>query len=121
MTSPTEPSETSPYAEIHETESFTELRTRFRRFAFSMTGAFLLFYVSYVLLCTYAPGLVATKLVGNLNLALLLGLAQFASTFLIAWLYTRYAKSRLDPLADSLRYASLVPGHDLVVLSRGDG
>ncbi|MET9888450.1 DUF485 domain-containing protein [Streptomyces sp. NPDC006430] len=103
MSSPTELLETSQYAETGESATFAELRTRFRKFAFTMTGAFLLFYVAYVLLCTYAPHVVATKLMGNVNVALLLGVAQFASTFLIAWLYTRYAKSRLDPLADSLR------------------
>ncbi len=32
-----------------------------------------------------------TKLVGNINVALVFGLLQFVSTFLIAWLYSRYA------------------------------
>ncbi|MGW7369739.1 DUF485 domain-containing protein [Streptomyces sp. NPDC054841] len=119
MSSPPELLETSQYMEIRETGTFAELRSRFRKFAFTMTGAFLLFYVSYVLLCTYAPDLVATKLVGNVNVALLLGVAQFASTFLIAWLYTRYAKSRLDPLADSLRFAAH-PAVDAAAPARGD-
>ncbi|MFI2352512.1 DUF485 domain-containing protein [Streptomyces sp. NPDC019443] len=119
MSSPTEPLEKPQYADIRGTESFAELRSRFRRFSFSMTGAFLLFYVSYVVLCTYAPHLVATKVVGNVNVALLLGLAQFASTFLIAGLYTRYAKTRLDPIADSLRFA-VQPAIDPLAPARGE-
>jgi uncharacterized membrane protein (DUF485 family) len=41
--------------------------------------------------------------------ALVFGLLQFVSTFLIAWLYSRYASRRLDPLAEQLR--GRVEGH----------
>ena len=44
-----------------------------------------------------------TKVVGNINVALVFGLLQFVSTFLIAWLYARYADRKLDPLADRIR------------------
>jgi uncharacterized membrane protein (DUF485 family) len=43
------------------------------------------------------------KIVGNINVALLFGLLQFVSTFLIAWLYSRYAAQKLDPIADKIR------------------
>ena len=43
----------------------------------------------------------STRLVGNINVALIFGLLQFVSTFLIAWLYSRYADRELDPLADA--------------------
>ena len=36
-------------------------------------------------------------------MALIFGLLQFVSTFLIAWLYSRYADQKLDPLADKIR------------------
>jgi uncharacterized membrane protein (DUF485 family) len=44
----------------------------------------------------------STKVVGNINIALIFGLLQFVSTFLIAWLYSRHANSSLDPLAARL-------------------
>ena len=37
------------------------------------------------------------------SMALVFGLLQFVSTFLIAWLYVRYADRRLDPLAAQLK------------------
>ncbi len=43
------------------------------------------------------------KVVGNINVALIFGLLQFVSTFLIAWLYSRYADRNLDPVADRIR------------------
>jgi uncharacterized membrane protein (DUF485 family) len=74
-----------------------------------MTAAFFLWYALYVLLSAYARGFMGTKIVGNINVALVFGLLQFASTFIIAWLYARYADRRLDPAAASLR-ARLEPG-----------
>ena len=40
---------------------------------------------------------------GNLTVGLLLGLGQFASTFIITGLYVWHANKRVDPLARKLR------------------
>ena len=45
----------------------------------------------------------ATKVVGNINVAFVLGLAQFLTTFLIAWWYSRHAAARLDPKAEAIK------------------
>lgn len=82
---------------------FVDLRRRFRVFVFPMTAAFLAWYLLYVVLSGYARDLMDTKVVGNINLALVFGVMQFASTFLIAWLYSRYASSRLDASAEELK------------------
>jgi len=44
-----------------------------------------------------------TKLFGNINVALVLGLAQFLTTFLIAWWYSRHAATKLDPKAEAIK------------------
>ncbi|RIQ29169.1 DUF485 domain-containing protein [Jiangella rhizosphaerae] len=82
---------------------FAELRRRFRNFAFPMTAAFLAWYLLYVLLSTYAVDFMSQRVVGNINVGLLFGLGQFASTFLITWLYIRHADRKLDPLATQIR------------------
>jgi uncharacterized membrane protein (DUF485 family) len=91
------------WTDVQSSPEFVELRRRLRAFVFPMTAAFLAWYLLYVLLATYARGFMGTKLVGNINVGLVLGLGQFASTFLITWLYVRYANSKLDPLAEKLR------------------
>ena len=48
-----------------------------------------------------------TKVVGNINVALVFGLLQFVTTFLIAWLYARFADRQLDPLADEINGPTL--------------
>ncbi|MCF3131064.1 DUF485 domain-containing protein [Streptomyces olivochromogenes] len=84
---------------LYDLGEFTDLRHRHRRLVGTMTAAFLSFYLGYVLLCTFAPDVIAFKVAGNVNFALVLGLAQFGSTFLIAWLYNRAADRRMSPLA----------------------
>lgn len=90
------------YDELHASAEFVELRRRYRSFVFPATVAFLSWYLLYVVLSNWAGGFMSTKLVGNINVALVFGLLQFATTFLLAWIYSRYSTSRLDPLARQL-------------------
>jgi uncharacterized membrane protein (DUF485 family) len=100
------------YLEVQQSEDFARLRRTVRSFVFPMTVAFFLWYALYVLLSAYARGFMGVKLVGNINVALLFGLLQFVTTFLIAWYYSRYAAQRIDPLADQIRdeLEALSPG-----------
>jgi uncharacterized membrane protein (DUF485 family) len=90
------------YEELSATDDFKELRTRYRAFAIPWTVAFLVWYLLYVILSIFATDFMSIRLVGNINVALVFGLLQFASTFLIAWLYSRHAGRALDPLARRL-------------------
>jgi uncharacterized membrane protein (DUF485 family) len=93
----------SRYVEVARSEEFGQLRKALRSFVFPMTAAFFLWYALYVLLSAYARDFMGTKVFGNINVALIFGLLQFASTFIIAWLYSRYADRKIDPLATRLR------------------
>lgn len=90
------------YQRIHASDDFRTLRGRFRTFAFAWTVAFMAWYLLYVILSSFAVDFMSTKVTGNINIALVFGLLQFASTFLIAFLYSRYAARRLDPLSSRL-------------------
>ena len=105
MTSPTERRMLTPeeYREAQASPEFQQLKKRFRAFAFPMTVAFLAWYLLYVLLSTYAHDLMSTKVFGNVNIGLLLGLGQFVTTFLITQLYVRHAGRSTDPIADDMR------------------
>jgi uncharacterized membrane protein (DUF485 family) len=56
-----------------------------------------------VLLASYAPGFMAIKVFGNINVGLIIGLLQFVSTFAITTIYVRYADKHLDPAAEKIR------------------
>lgn len=91
------------FTRVQQSEEFDELRRRFRNFAFPMTAAFLVWYFAYVLASVYARGFMATPVIGNINLGVLLGLMQFVTTFLITWLYIRHMNASIDPIASKLR------------------
>lgn len=90
------------YDELHARPEFTELRRLYRGFVFPATVAFLTWYLLYVVMSNWAHDFMSTKVVGNINVALVFGLLQFATTFLLAWLYSRFSTARLDPLAKSI-------------------
>lgn len=90
------------YDRLHEMPEFTELRRRYRGFVFPATVAFLAWYLLYVLMSMWASDFMNTKVIGNLNVALLFGLLQFITTFALAWVYARFSNAQLDPLAREL-------------------
>jgi uncharacterized membrane protein (DUF485 family) len=91
------------YEQVQASPRFQELRKKFRSWTFPMTIAFLAWYLLYVLLSGFARDFMAAKVLGNINVAMIFGLLQFVSTFLIAWAYSRHAAAKLDPLAEELR------------------
>jgi uncharacterized membrane protein (DUF485 family) len=91
------------YEELHRTSEFQDLRRRYRSFAIPWTIVFLSWYLLYVIASGWAHDFMSTKVVGNINIALIFGLLQFVSTFGIAWLYSRHATNELDPLAATLQ------------------
>lgn len=91
------------YARIYEDPEFKELRKRYSAFVVPMTIAFLVWYFLYVVCSNWAADFMSTKVVGNINIALVFGILQFVTTFLIAYLYARHARTKLDPIADKLR------------------
>lgn len=90
------------YVELHESDDFVELRRRFRNFVIPATITFMAWYLLYVIMSNWAGGFMNTQVIGNINVALIFGLLQFASTFLIALLYGRYMNKNADPLARKL-------------------
>ena len=94
---------TTDWEAVQAEPDFQDLRHRLRSFVFPVAGLFLVWYLLYVLLATYAPAFMAIKLFGQINVGLVFGLLQFISTFAITALYVRFANNRLDPLAEKLR------------------
>jgi uncharacterized membrane protein (DUF485 family) len=80
------------------------MRQRYRGFVFPVTAAFVSWYLLYVVLATTAPGLMGRQVVGQVNLAMVAGLAQFATTFLLTWAYVWHASAHRDRAALDLRW-----------------
>ena len=98
------------FEQVQSTARFQELRKRHRSFVFPMAVAFLLWYFAYVLLADYAVEFMSTKVWGNINVGLILGLLQFVSTFAITGWYVSYSNRKLDPIAAEIRHE--IEGHE---------
>ncbi|WP_203913405.1 DUF485 domain-containing protein [Rhizocola hellebori] len=91
------------FLEVQRSPEFQALRKALRGFVFPMTAAFFLWYLLYVVLSAYARDFMDVKVFGNINVALIFGLLQFVTTFLIAWWYSRFAGKTLDPQGEALK------------------
>jgi uncharacterized membrane protein (DUF485 family) len=91
------------FVAVQASPEFQELRSRLRRFVFPMTAVFLLWYFVYVLLGAFAHDFMATKVWGDINVGIVIGLGQFVTTFLITFIYVRFANRELDPRAEAIR------------------
>src|SRR5687768_13722150 len=78
------------YDRLQATDEFRELKKRYIGFVLPATIAFLAWYLLYVVMSNWATGFMSTQVVGNINIALVFGILQFVTTFLITWLYSRH-------------------------------
>lgn len=91
------------YQRISRSDDFVELKKNYVGFAFPMTVAFMVWYLLFVVMSNWASDFMSTQLFGNINIALVFGLLQFVTTFGIAFLYSRHAATKLDPIAGRLQ------------------
>jgi len=91
------------FIEMQQSPQFQELRSRLLRFVLPISAFFLIWYAVYVLLGAFAHDFMATKVIGEINLGVILGLLQFVTTFVITWAYVRFANRELDPRAEAIR------------------
>jgi uncharacterized membrane protein (DUF485 family) len=80
-----------------------ELEHRHTRFVWPITVFFLAYYLALPILAGTAPDLMGTKLFGEFTFGYLFALSEFLMAFVVAWVYSRWAASRMDPLASDLR------------------
>jgi uncharacterized membrane protein (DUF485 family) len=95
--------EARAYEVVYEAKDFQELKRRYKNFVVPWTAAFMIWYLAYVACNNWARGFMSHRIGGtHINVALVFGLLQFVSTFVIAAVYGRFANRKLDPLASGL-------------------
>lgn len=93
----------SDFQAVQRSDQFQTLRRTQRSFVFPLTVVFLIWYLAFVIVAAFAPEFMAIQVFGNINLGIILGLAQFVTTFIITGAYVSYANRKIDPLATDLR------------------
>ena len=76
--------------------AFRALAYRQRRFALVLTLAMIVLYFGFILLIAYNKPLLARKLAPGLSLGILLGAAVIVCSWLLTWVYVRWANTHYD-------------------------
>ncbi|MDR3361185.1 MAG: DUF485 domain-containing protein [Bifidobacteriaceae bacterium] len=91
------------YVAIEDSPQFGRLRRTHRMFVIPAVTAGLIWYVAYVVLASWATDFMSAKVIGNVNWAVVIGLAQIVTTFAATLIYVWFADKKLDPEAKQIR------------------
>lgn len=95
------PSDQTDFHRVAAMPEFRELLAAKVRFVIPATIFFVVYYFALLILVGYFPTLMATPVLGPVNLAYLFALSQFLVAWLLAWLYLRVA-AKWDAQAKAL-------------------
>ena len=66
------------------------------RVAIALTVAMIALYFGFILLIAYAPSLLARRLLPGLSLGILLGALVIVASWVLTWVYVRWANTHYD-------------------------
>jgi uncharacterized membrane protein (DUF485 family) len=72
------------------------------RVALSLTAAMVLLYFGFILLVAYGRHVLAIQVVPGLTLGILLGALVIVASWLLTWVYVRWAATHYDPEVEAL-------------------
>jgi uncharacterized membrane protein (DUF485 family) len=67
------------------------------RVALTLTAAMVIMYFGFILLVAYGRELLAVQVVPGLSLAILLGALVIVASWVLTWVYVRWAARHYDP------------------------
>jgi uncharacterized membrane protein (DUF485 family) len=83
-------------------ESVRELDAARWRVALGLTAAMVVLYFGFVLLVAYGRPLLAVQVVPGLTLGILLGALVIVVSWILTWVYVRWAATHYDPRVKAL-------------------
>ena len=99
-----EPAERTPsnidWEAVERSQEFRELVAKRRRFVIPCTAFFLLWYMTFIAVCAYAPDFMGERVYQGLTVGYVYALTQFVMVFGLGLLYLRKSDREFDPLAE---------------------
>jgi uncharacterized membrane protein (DUF485 family) len=88
---------------VRETRgSIGELDAARWRVALLLTGGMVVMYFGFILLVAYGRALLAVQVVPGLTLGILLGALVIVASWILTWVYVRWAATHYDPRVEAL-------------------
>jgi uncharacterized membrane protein (DUF485 family) len=75
--------------------------------ALALTGAVIVIYFGFILLIAYRRDVLAMPLVPGLSLGILLGALVIVASWLLTWIYVRWANANYDTALEQIRESGL--------------
>lgn len=72
--------------------------------ALSLTGAMILLYFGFILLVAFGRPILATQVIPGLSLGILLGALVIVVSWILTWVYVRWANTYYDPQVRALTH-----------------
>jgi uncharacterized membrane protein (DUF485 family) len=72
------------------------------RVALALTAAMVVLYFGFILLVAYGRALLAVQVVPGLSLGILLGALVIVASWILTWVYVRWAATHYDPRVEAL-------------------
>ena len=83
-------------------ESIRDLDAARWRVALALTAAMVVLYFGFILLVAYGRPLLAVQVVPGLSLGILLGALVIVVSWILTWVYVRWAATHYDPRVETL-------------------
>jgi uncharacterized membrane protein (DUF485 family) len=91
----------------HDAPGVAELTAARWRVAIALTVAMMVIYFGFILLVAFNKPLLGTILVPGLSVGILLGAMVIVASWLLIWIYTRWANTHYDTAVARLRKQNL--------------
>jgi uncharacterized membrane protein (DUF485 family) len=70
--------------------------------ALSLTGAMILLYFGFIALVAFGQAILAIQMIPGLSLGILLGALVIVASWILTWVYVRWANTYYDPRVEAL-------------------
>lgn len=91
------------YLAVYESAEFKVLRRRSNTFIAWTAALFYAWWLAVIMLAAFVPDFFRTGIGGPMNVGLLFVLLSFALVVVVSAVSLRFARTRLDPLAEQIR------------------
>lgn len=90
-------------------EQLSALARRRARVAVALTGCMIAIYFGFIALIAFDPALLARRVTNGLSLGILLGALVIVASWLLTWVYVRWANAHYDTALKAIGEAPRAP------------
>jgi uncharacterized membrane protein (DUF485 family) len=92
-----------PEPDFDDVSALEHVASRRLRVALGLTAAMLVVYFGFILLIAFGKGFLSERITDGLSVGMALGVVVILATWVLTWIYVRWANRVYEPALDELR------------------